>query len=88
MITIEKNSTGIFVPENNDESNGEIMGRCNALHDVLMDSAKRNARTDWRSAPLDSDLRMVCIIMGFDDVLAIEKEQPEEKEKASGANAD
>lgn len=88
MITIEKNSTGIFVPENNDESNGEIMGRCNALHDVLLDTAKANARSEWRKEPLDSDMRLVCLIMGFDDVLAIEKEQPEEKEKVGATNTD
>ncbi len=88
MITIEKCNTGAFTPENNAEANGEIMGRCNALHDVLLDIAKVNAKSEWRKEPLDSDLRLICLIMGFTDALAVEMEQPEEKEKASDASAD
>lgn len=76
MITIEKRSTGAFTPENNAEANGEIMGRCNALHDYLM------AETEGY---FSSSLRMVCIIMGFTDVLAAADEY-DKKEKAGATN--
>lgn len=77
-----------FIPETNDEANGEIMGRCNALHDWLMKEAD--------SKYFSMDCQMVCTLMGFHDViphhiecleniLAAEKA---EKEKASAANTD
>lgn len=65
-----------YVPQNNDEANGEIMGRCNALYDVCM----REANGKY----FGSDLKMVCSIMGFNDILR----KVEEKEKASVATAD
>lgn len=85
MIEIAKVKSSELVPETKEESFGELMGRYNALHDVLMDTAKHNATTGWRSEPLDSDLRVVCIIMGFDDVLAIEKEGKKANEDDTSA---
>ena len=72
--------TRAFVPENADEANGEIMGRCNALHDWLMRDAEDNY--------FSSDCQMVCTLMGFTDVIRHHNEYVTEKEKASGANAD
>lgn len=62
MIQIENvKRTGAFVPQTNEEANGEILGRCNALHDWLLNEAK--------SGYLSSIYKEVCIIMGFVDVL-------------------
>lgn len=77
MIQIEDvKRTGIFVPQTNEEANGEILGRCNALHDWLMNEAK--------SGYLSSIYKDVCIIMGFVDVLEAMKmaNEPVENEKA------
>ena len=41
MIEATK-ATSAFVPANNDEANGEILGRGNALHDWLMLHAEDN----------------------------------------------
>lgn len=76
MITIEKRSTGAFTPANDAEANGAIIGRCNALHDYLM------AETEGYFM---SGMRMVCIIMGFADVLAAADEY-DKKEKAGATN--
>lgn len=68
---------GAFVPEGNAESNGEIIGRCNALHDWLM--------SETGTSYFSSDEQMVCILMGFTDVL--EEYQNKENEKAAAATA-
>ncbi len=60
MITIEKRSTGAFTPANDAEANGEIIGRCNALHDYLMTETE---------GYFSYSMRLVCIIMGFADVI-------------------
>ena len=86
MITVMEN--GRFVPQNNEEANGEIMGRCNALHDWLMKEAEGKY--------FSSDNKMVCTLMGFSDVIRyhakcleeIEAKEKAEKEKASAANTD
>ena len=78
MIEVTKKSA--FVPANNDEANGEIMGRCNALHDWLMKDAEDKY--------FSSDNKMVCTLMGFADVIRHHEEFVAEMEKASGANAD
>lgn len=80
MITIEKCNTGAFTPENNAEANGEIMGRCNALHDWLMKDAEDKY--------FSSDNKMVCTLMGFADVIRHHEEYVAEMEKASDASAD
>ena len=85
MNGIKTTEIGAYEPENRDEANGEIMGRCNALHDYLLDLARQNAASAWRSEPLDSDLRTVCLIMGFADALNVEKVKPE-TENASATN--
>ena len=70
-----------FIPADNSEANGEIMGRCNALYDVCM----REANGKY----FGSDLKMVCSIMGFNDILRkVEEKEQAEKEKASVATAD
>lgn len=86
MITVMEN--GRFVPQNNEEANGEIMGRCNALHDWLMKEAEGKY--------FSSDNKMVCTLMGFSDVIRyhakcleeIEAKEKAEKEKASATNTD
>ena len=86
MITVMEN--GRFVPQNNEEANGEIMGRCNALHDWLMKEAEGKY--------FSSDNQMVCTLMGFADVIRhhaecleeIEAKEKAEKEKVSAANTD
>lgn len=80
MITIEKRGTGAFTPANDAEANGEIMGRCNALHDWLMVEAE--------SQYLPSSLMTVSTLMGFADVIRHHEEYMAEMEKASGASAD
>lgn len=77
MVIIDK---GRFTPANNDEANGEIMGRCNALHDWLMKDAEDKY--------FSSDNKMVCTLMGFADVIRHHEDWLAETEKASGANAD
>ena len=69
-----------FIPETNEEANGEIMGRCNALHDWLMKEAEDKY--------FSSDNKMVCTLMGFADVIRHHEDWLAEMEKASGANAD
>ena len=78
MLGIVGRQPGKFNPANDAEANGEIMGRCNALHDWLMSEA----RTQYFSG----DQVMCCILMGFSDVL--EDREEYEKEKASEASAD
>lgn len=77
MVIIDK---GRFTPANNDEANGEIMGRCNALHDWLMKDAEDKY--------FSSDCQMACTLMGFADVIRHHEDWLAEMEKASGANAD
>lgn len=67
-----------FIPESNEEANGEIMGRCNALHDWLNAEAIKNSESEYRSKPLSDDLQTVCVLMGFRDVLRIEMEKKPE----------
>lgn len=77
-----------FIPESNEEANGEIMGRCNALHDWLMKEAEGKY--------FSLDCQMVCTLMGFHDVIPhhieclaeIEAAEKAEKEKASATNTD
>lgn len=68
MIEIKGCGKGAFVPANNDEENGQIMGRCNALHDWLMLQVKRERK--YYTVCLSDELRTVCTLMGFTDVLA------------------
>jgi len=66
-----------FIPESNEEANGEIMGRCNALHDWLVKEAEGKY--------FSSDCQMVCTLMGFQAVIRYHAkclEEIEAKEKA------
>lgn len=75
MIQIEKAPyTGKYTPQTNEEANGEIMGRCNALHDWLYNYAIGRSKSQYVTDPLDTDLRIVAALMGFEDVLAIKME--------------
>lgn len=77
MIGIETSKL-FFVPENNAEANGEILGRCNVLHDWVKSEALK--RINYGLNPLDEGLRMICTIMGFADILSLnEKEEKETK---------
>lgn len=78
-ITDSKN---LYVPANNDEANGEIMGRCNALHDWLMAKAKERSTYEHLTEPLYGDLLTVAVLMGYTDVLAVKMQvKPETKEE-------
>lgn len=70
---VQNRMTGAFEPANNEEANGEIMGRCNALHDWLMAEAHEKYFT--------SSNEMVCILMGFNDVLRARDRFEEEAKK-------
>ena len=78
MIDIVKRQPGKYNPANEAEANGEIIGRCNALHDWLMSEARNQYFSD--------DQVMCCILMGFSDVL--EDREEYKNEKASDASAD
>jgi len=78
MIDVVRKQPGAFTPANEVEANGEIMGRCNALHDWLMSEALDPYFSSYQ--------KMTCILMGFNDVL--EAHEQYVTEKASGANAD
>lgn len=57
-----------------------------SLHRYLLYKALKNAASKYYEEPLDEDLRMVCIIMGFDDVLAIKKEDSDGKRSLNFAD--
>ena len=67
---------GYYVPETKEEANGEVMGRCNSLHDWAMMQAQSRKGSQYFTDVLSSDLQMVCVLMGFADVLAVKKEEP------------
>lgn len=68
------NNKGQYCPETDEQAVWEIIGRVNALHDIMLD------RTHAYFSGSD---REVCLIMGFLDVIA-----EAESEKASTTNAD
>lgn len=78
MLGID-NSKNRFIPANNDEANGEIIGRANAVHDYLYALALENRTKQYYEFPLERDLRTVCTLMGFTDVLRIEMAPKEEQ---------
>lgn len=65
MITFA-NVPGAYVPETDGQQIGEMMGRANALHDWL-----RYKATGY----LDADLRTVCVLMGYKDVLEAKEDK-------------
>ena len=68
-------SMGYYVPETKEEANGEIIGRCNALHDWALMQAESRKGSAYFTDVLSSDLHMVCVLMGFADVLMVKKEE-------------
>jgi len=76
MIEATK-ATSAFVPANNDEANGEILGRCNAMHDWMMLHAEDNY--------FSSDCKTVCVLMGFTDVIRHHIQYVEELKAAEKA---
>ena len=65
------------MPENDAAADGEIMGRCNALHDWLMMEAM-----DGKF--FSSGMTMAAYIMGFEDVIReirrVDAEQAKDEE--------
>ena len=61
-------TNGYYIPETNAETNGEIMGRCNALHDWLV-SDVRNSIT--KGYTVSSDMKTIAAIMGFSDIIDV-----------------
>ena len=79
---VQNRMTGAFEPADNAEANGEIMGRCNALHDWLM--------VESQSKYFGSDNRTICTLMGFIDVIRAHERfvaEMEEKENEGEASA-
>ena len=86
MIEIMKTNSSEMVPETKEEAFGELMGRVNTLRNWLMDKA-------LHSSYFGNDQRIVCVLMGFQDVIHIadaaeEKRAEEEKEKAGVCSTD
>lgn len=63
-----------LIPENDTQELWTISAKVESLHDYIIDLAKKQAKSKYISEPLDDDMRMVCLIMGFHDALMIEKE--------------
>ena len=81
MIEIMKTNSSELVPETKEEAFGELMGRVNTLRNWLMDQASV-------STYFSCDQRMVCILMGFQDVVCAADAKKEEKEKAGVTSTD
>lgn len=75
---VQNRMTGAFEPANNEEANGEIMGRCNALHDWLM--------VESQSKYFSSDNRTICTLMGFIDVIRAHERFVSEMEAQNDEN--
>lgn len=72
-----------LIPENNLQELWQLSGRVDALHDFLMGYVEEKSKHEYSSNPLlDETDRTICRIMGFNDVLKIEK-----KEKTDGSIA-
>ncbi len=75
MIEIMKTNSSELMPETKEEAFGELIGRVNALRRHLMADESRSFYVSGR---------IVCQIMGFDDVMQLR----EEKEKAGVGSTD
>lgn len=60
-----------IVPETATEEFWQMSGRMEALRSYLKALAKKNAGKSYLNKPLDDDMEMVCILLGFTDVLSI-----------------
>ena len=60
-----------IMPETAVEEFWQMSGRMEALRSYLKALAKRNASKTYLNKPLDDDMEMVCILLGFTDVLSI-----------------
>lgn len=81
MIEIAKVRSSELVPETKEEAFGELMGRVNVLRNWLMDQAAGTAY-------FSNDQRMVCILMGFRDVIDTANAKEEETKKAGVGSTD
>jgi len=86
MIEIMKTNSSEMMPETKEEAFGELMGRVNTLRNWLMNVANN-------STYFSNGERMVCVLMGFQDVIHIadaaeEKRAEEEKKKAGVGSTD
>jgi len=74
--------TGHIIPANNDEANGELIGRVNALHDWIEKEANDRVKSSYDfSEALSCDLQTVCVLMGFSELLKIKTKKEKEKEE-------
>lgn len=64
----------------------KMLGSVDSLHRYLLHKALKNAASKYYEEPLDDDLQMVCIIMGFEDILAIKKEDSDGKRSLNFAD--
>ena len=76
----------VLIPENDTQELWQMSGVVDALHRFMLAKAAEGATSKYQSEPLDDDMRMVCIIMGFDDVLAIKKEDSDGKRSLNFAD--
>lgn len=60
-----------IVPETATEEFWQMSGRMEALRSYLKALAKKNASKTYLNKPLDDDMEMVCILLGFTDVMSI-----------------
>lgn len=81
MIEIMKTNSSEMVPETKEEAFGELMGRVNALRNWLMNEANNSTYFSY-------DERMVCVLMGFQDVVYTANAKEKEKEKAGVGSTD
>lgn len=63
-----------------------MSGMVDALRRYLLHKARKNAASKYYAEPLDDDMQMVCIIMGFEDILAIKKEDSDGKRSLNFAD--
>ena len=61
-----------LIPENDLQDLWQMSGKVDALHSFLRELAEDGSRNQYRDRPLEGDLRMVCVLMGFTDVLKMQ----------------
>ncbi len=66
-------STERIIPENDMQELWELNGKVNSLHKWLLEEQKKDVKSTYYSS-MDSTIHAVACILGFDDVLAIDKE--------------
>ena len=76
---IEVKGSSEVIPENDLQELWMLAGKVGSLHEYIKNDVESNMRSEYykNRDPLDSDMRQVCIIMGFTDLLAMKKSEVE-----------